>query len=165
MNLSGFFTEYIGSSVETIIWSLFIGIIAASALTFYNKQILGGFVRKLVANNASSPETAQTLSDTGYSKNVFVRYALREKSTFRKVVKAAEVTSNTKPDLANMHFYVPKELEERVDLQYNGGGTTVLSFLLSVLVFFAVAILSLVLVPILTDFVSTLFESFINSYN
>jgi len=167
MNLTGFFTEYLGSSLETIVWSLFIGIVVASGLTFYHKQILGGFVRELVANNAQTPETARTLADAGYSKNVFVKHALRPKSMFRKIVRlaGAEEIQSSKVDFENARFYVPKELEDRVELQYSGGGTTLLSVLMSFLVFLLVAVLSLVLIPILTDFITTMFEGFVSNYN
>ena len=57
---------------------------------FYNKNVLGGFVRNLDANGCLSPETAKTINELGVSRrNFFVRISLKHGYTLKNTVRQA----------------------------------------------------------------------------
>ena len=72
-------------SLEVIVWGLFIGIMIGGALAVYNKRFLGAFVRKLVEEEAFSPEKALTLGELGYEKNKLIQRELTKGVAFKAI--------------------------------------------------------------------------------
>jgi len=142
-----FLYEYGGTSVELIVWSLFLGIVLASVGVMYNKQILGGFVRLLLARKALSPESALTLEEAGYGKNPFVRFSLRKKSTFRKIVASDD----------ELHFYIPEEKALHASCMYEAKSNGLMGILIAIVMFAIVAFLSAMLLPLLLDLIGSMF--------
>ncbi len=83
-----------GMTLEIVVWSMFLGVMIGSFLIFFNKKVLGSFVRALIEAQAFSPETAKTLAETGFTKNFFVRTALRSRGTYRKIIQSASVAAS-----------------------------------------------------------------------
>ncbi len=78
------------SYVRIMILSIFAGIIIASIMAIFNKRTLGGFVRKIIAEDCVNPENAKTLSELGYMKNSAVRGSLKSGVTLKRVVRCVE---------------------------------------------------------------------------
>lgn len=77
-------------TLELVLTALFIGVSAAILISLYNKRIPGEFIRRLKANNATTPETAMTLYRLGYRKGTrLLKFSLREGATLRSVVKTS----------------------------------------------------------------------------
>ena len=73
-------------TVSLAIWCIAIGMIVAIFFVYYNRTILGGFVRTLIESGALSRDDAMTLTEAGYEKNFFVKNALKKGGMFRKIV-------------------------------------------------------------------------------
>ena len=84
---------YNGMTLEIIVWSMFFGVLLGSLLIFYNRNVLGAFIRVLLENGATSPSTAKTLEETGFLNNFFVRAALRTRGTYRRIIHASSAAS------------------------------------------------------------------------
>lgn len=77
-------------SVKYIIIGLFFGIIFAAISAFYNRRVLGKFIRALIKADATSPEKAKTLAELGFDKNGFVRTSLRNGCTLKNSTSCVE---------------------------------------------------------------------------
>jgi len=129
------------------VWSLFLGIVLAGVGTVYNTQILGGFVRLLLERKALSPDSALTLEEAGYAKNHFVRFALRDKSTFRKIVASED----------GKRFYIPEDKAIHASFRYEAKGNGLVGFAITVILFAVVAFLTSMLLPVLLDLLGSMF--------
>lgn len=171
-----------GTTLEIVIWSLFAGICLGIICGIYVKVILGAFVRKLLETGANSPSTAQTLDSSGLTPNPIVRFpvrhALREGSSYRKIVRtsdpenqlaqslddqpAVEIKRSSKRsktsaiDFSAAKFYIPDEFSFRASQIYDNRGNSVLFALISILAFLIVACLSFYIVPELISMIESL---------
>lgn len=132
------------NSLTMIVSSLFIGVIIACVAMLYHQLFLGGIVRRIIEKKAYSPEDALTVEQLGYSnKNIFIKFALRQNSTFRKTVHSPE----DQPD----RYYIPESIRMREEIRFRSKGNSVFGILLAVLVFLVVAYVSLTVVPWFID--------------
>lgn len=168
-----------GSSLVTfrvIVFGIFIGINLASLLAIFDKRVLGDFARTLISNDCLSPESAKTLAQLGYLKNLAVRSSLRSGYTLRRVVRCVEEEEHQqstaqkrleydaaksddaekkpkfketsfKPDLSEAHFYIPEELKYVAEIKFNKKGTNWLTFLAVLVLSTAVVFLVFWLTP------------------
>lgn len=153
MNLPDFsyLFEYQRSSLTMIVTSFLIGIIIASAAILYRQRFLGGIVRNILQKNALSEESALTMEELGYNpKNIFYRYALRNNSTFEKTVhRTAEMP---------IRYYIPQEIKDREEIRFRKKGNDYLGIILAVIVFIAIAFISLTVIPWFKDALSNIFS-------
>lgn len=77
-------------SLKYIIMGLFFGMIFAAISAFYNRRVLGKFIRALIKADATSPEKAKTLAELGFDKNGFVRTSLRNGCTLKNSTSCVE---------------------------------------------------------------------------
>ncbi len=77
-------------SARFLIFGIALGLILASILTTYTRTKLGGFLQKLIKNDATSPENAMTLHELGEFRNASVRRALAKGVTLGKLVRCRE---------------------------------------------------------------------------
>jgi ABC-type amino acid transport system permease subunit len=170
---------YKGMTLEIIVWSMFLGIIIGAIVTLYNKSILGAFVRKLLETGSTTPENAKTLEETGFANNIFVKFSLQIRSTYRKIIRAAAI-DNRIPDLASsgvaqagvkkrrkrsdsyklseLKFYIPEEMIMRADSFYSNKGTSILIVIMTAALFLTVAILSILIIPNLVQMLKNFVE-------
>ena len=173
--------EHLGISGESnmlpsIVIGIAIGFLIASCMVIFDKRVLGDFVRQLLSYECLSKESAKTLEELGYHKNSFVRGALKNGVSLRRVVKcveeeeflrsveklraeheASEGASNGKKvkyqepkfkmDPSVMHFYIPEEMKYTADVKFEKKGTGVHTLILSFVLVIAVAVALLFLIP------------------
>ena len=78
----------LGAMLPQIVLAIMLGIILASAAMLYERQYIGGFIRKLLSADAKSEEKALLLTDTGYGKSLIIKRMLRHRDTaVRKLVR------------------------------------------------------------------------------
>lgn len=82
----------LGETVRNIIIAVALALIAVSVMNAYTRQNLGGFIRRLIAEDCLSPDRAKTLSELGYFRSTSIRSALTRGTTLRLVVRRAEDT-------------------------------------------------------------------------
>lgn len=99
-------------SVSAIVLGLFLGIVIACIAMAYNKQVLGGFVRKLIISECNGAQSAKELSELGYLKNPFIRSAVQNSVNLRRVVKCVEEDEFYKQQSAEREAYEKKRADE-----------------------------------------------------
>ncbi len=149
------------SALELTVWSIAVGAVLAVLFTYYNRTILGGFVRTLINKEALSIDSAITLAQAGYQKNAFVKRALLKRDTFRKIVfevddeiviasEGHSFSARTKPiNLNTARFYVAQENRTMAELRYDNQGANIFGVITSVIVIFALAYVVTLIFPYL----------------
>ena len=72
-----------------LILGVYFGLVIASLVMFYNKNVLGALIRRLDEVGALGAESAKTLDELGFSKNIFIKLSLKRGNTLRKLVAIA----------------------------------------------------------------------------
>ncbi len=146
------FTSTTFTGVRGMIIALFVGAIIGSVASLFNKRVLGDFVRAVISEGCSSPESAKTLGELGFLKNSAVRSSLRSSGMLGRVVRcveedryeaeqaelrgilelrAAEDGGAVEPyralpykrNLNTAHFYIPAEKSDAAELRFSKKGT------------------------------------------
>ncbi len=168
-------------SLPTLIFSLFIGIIIASALAIFNKGVLGDFVRAIAREDATSPEKAKTLAELGFMKNSAVRSSLKKRGSLRHAVRCVEddiadlragaplraeiaaLYGDVSPEegavgagrtnLNEAHFYIPKDKLITAEIRYEKKGTNWLTLIGIIILSVIVVILLFRAMPEILQFI------------
>ena len=77
-------------TVQTVIFSLTAAIILVAIATYYHRVYLGRVVRRLLREEANSPEKAKTLMELGYFRSAFIRRELAHGTALRKLIRCTE---------------------------------------------------------------------------
>ena len=147
------------TTLNIIIWSLYIGFIIGIIITVYNRFVLGSLIRRLIEKGAYSEGGAITVAEAGCA-NPFVKFALRQSGTLRRIVYMVGDTPEElcQKNVSSGKFYIPDENIHRAEVIYGNSGTSLLSIVLSVLAFLVVVLISFFVIPnliqMLTNFIS-----------
>ncbi len=87
-NLSEFLIYTGETSLPIILWSIFAGVFIAAIASFVIKIKFGAFMQALLKNDASSPEKAMTLAETGIKAGFFVKFGLRSHASYKNLMVA-----------------------------------------------------------------------------
>ena len=148
-------------TVGTVVFGLFIGSVIACIAVFYNRQVVGSSVRKMLDGKIHDREHAVRLSDLGYKKNFFIRSLFRDSNSLRKVVKCVEEedfyaeqekarleyeekrnsgeklprfrTEIYRVDVDNDRFYIPEELEITAVTKFKKKGSSWVAMLIGII--------------------------------
>ena len=112
------------TNIQTILWLLMIGFAAAAVAVYCSNRFLGGFVRALLAVDATSPESALTMKELGVKSNPLLRAALGRKGEFSRMVA----------DAGGGRYYITPERIELAKVKYREKGAGMLSVLLLIAV-------------------------------
>lgn len=155
MNLSQLLTGG-NTTLASILWPLVAGVILAACAVFFNKQTVGKFVKKLFDAQANDADSAKSLSDLGLQKSVILKLALHPDSTLRKMVRSAPAEDASAPE----RFYIPEETAYRAEVTYNPDGSSVLTIVIAIVMFIAVAMILMTVIPDLVQMVSNAADAF-----
>ena len=148
-------------TVGTVVFGLFIGSVIACIAVFYNRQVVGSAVRKMLDGKIHDREHAVRLSDLGYKKNFFICSLFRDSNSLRKVVKCVEEedfyaeqekarleyeekrnsgeklprfrTEVYRVDVDNDRFYIPEELEITAVTKFKKKGSSWVAMLIGII--------------------------------
>lgn len=159
-------------SLRNIIVGIFVGIILAAAFASFDRNHLGGLVRKLVREDCLSPDKAKTLRELGYHRSPAVRGSLKRGSVLGNVVHCVEreqheqemqaaraaytaatgsdsgfVPSPFRMDLDSAHFYIPDEQHYAAEVRFEKDGSGWRSFLLVLILSVVAASLVILFLP------------------
>ena len=147
------------TQMEIVIWSIAVGASIAVLFTYYNRTVLGGFVRALISKEALSAETALTVDELGYTKNQFVKSALLRGGMFRKIVFEIEdeiliaseehsFSARSKPiDLDTARFYIAEENKIMAEMRYDNHGSNLFGVVVSIILIAILAYLATIFIP------------------
>ncbi len=137
----------VAAMAQTIVYAIAIGVILGAAIAVYTRSVLGGFVRALLKEGATSPENAKKLSQLGFFRNAAIRRELSRGVTLRKVVFCCEEeaflatrVANSqeesaggagkrreekpfRPDFLTARYYIPEELRYRAEIRFEKKGS------------------------------------------
>lgn len=176
------FTSTTFTGVRGMIVALFVGAIIGSVASLFNKRVLGDFVRAVISEGCSSPESAKTLGELGFLKNSAVRSSLRSNGMLGRVVRCVEEDSYEaeqaelrgiielraaedggevepyralpyKRNLNTAHFYIPAEKSDAAELRFSKKGTNLVVLVIGII---ASVLLLWVVLRILPDLLQML---------
>ena len=149
------------TTLNIIVWSLFIGFIIAVGVSVCNRLLLGTLIARLKDKEAFSEDSALTAKELGCA-NPLIRLALCKNSTFRRIVRMKGDTETVlcADRFTEARFYLPEENIRRAETVYGKTELTAGNVLLSVAAFFALAIVAFIVIPeliqMLSNFISTI---------
>ena len=158
-----------------LILGVYFGLVIASFVMFYNKNVLGALIRRLDEACALSPESAKTLDELGFSKNIFVKLSLKRGNTLRKLVAIAPAEGEASEDgrdltlfLASVEgrkysvdterFYLPEKKRDVAVDRFRKKGSGWLSVVLMVVVGLLVTIAIMKLAPSVAGLIESLID-------
>ncbi len=167
-------------SVELIVWALFGGFVFASLLAVYNKRLIGGLVKRILSENAISPEKALTVTELGYGTDWFIKNALRKDEALLRFVSrvdapaaddagdgAEDEEAEAKPssekrmiDFETTRFYIPEEKKYKAEVRYAGKGTDFVAFGICIVIFAVAAFAAIFLIPDLIQLIDNFVGTF-----
>lgn len=174
-------------TVELLVWALFGGFVFAALLAVYNKRLIGGLVKRIIAENATSPEKALTVTELGYGTDWFIKNALRKDAALLRFVarvdappakahdNGEEISSEVKSeaeaevkseaenkliDFETARFYIPEELKYRAEVRYAGKGTDFVAFGICIVIFAVAAFAAIFLIPDLIQLIDNFIGTF-----
>ncbi len=127
---------------RTILWTLTLGVAAATLIVYYNSRFLGRFVRALLQIDATSPETAVSAEELKIKLSPAVKFSLRPGTSFSQTVLTTE----------DGRYYISPSRVSLAKAKYRGKDTTIVFVLI---IFVILGIFSLAisyLFPNLLDF-------------
>ncbi|MBQ9802911.1 MAG: hypothetical protein IJW51_07585 [Clostridia bacterium] len=140
------------SMLTLLICGVCIGIVIASLVTLYQRNVPGGFIRAMLRAEAHSPETAKTLAALGYEKNALIRFELKHSTIMQKLVQqATEEGSGEEP-----RYYIPEELKHRAEIRYESKGNGPLQFAVTVVLSVLLALLLVKLMPFVLSMIDAI---------
>ena len=171
-------------TLRNVILGICFGIIIASIIAAYDKNMLGKFVRKIIKEECFEPDQAKTLEELGFEKNYFIASSLRRgNGILGKVVKCVEreekqseilrmkqeymnstgsdkgfVEAKYAIDLNTAHFYIPYDDHYAADIRFDNKGSGWRAFLLVIIVTLIIAILVCFLLPDMIQLVDNMID-------
>jgi len=151
-----------------IVEMMIVGFVIASGYIYYNKILLGSFVRTLLSEGCLSMQSAKTLSELGFMKNPFVRFSLRPSTSLCRIVSSADESfysegkrtggKKEKRDFSTLRFYISEEKYSKAEKLYEDSGVTALAVLATAIVFLIVAVICYYMIPELFNFTNEMFK-------
>ena len=164
-------------SVPLIVIAVFFGIAIALCSSVFTKRVLGGMVRKLLAEEALSSDSAKTLDELGFRNHLLLRFAVKGNVSLRRVVacreeeeflqKQAEARLESKSskkirtkvfrvDSKAHHFYILAEQRDAAATKFEKKGTSFGALWILLILLFVLMIVVLASLPRLMNWLDQL---------
>lgn len=168
-------------SAPLIVVGIFVGIAIALLSNVFTKRVLGELVRKLLAEEASSLETAKTLDELGFGSKILLQHAVKGNVSLRRVVYCREEeeflqkqeeacnasetpkkfrTKNFRVDPKIHHFYIPEAQKDAATFKFAKQGTSIGALWILLLLLFVLLMIVLFALPNLMGLLNNLIGSF-----
>ena len=110
-------------NIRMIIFGIFAGVLLASLYAIYVKNVIGAFVRKLLAVGCLAEEKAMTLEELGFNKNVFVKQALRGSLLASTVIHVKPEPKEGEEGTEAEKYYIKEERKYAAEMRFNARGS------------------------------------------
>lgn len=147
-----FLFQYEGITSDMLIWGAFLAVSLAACIAWIDRRFRGALIRALIAAEAYDPATARTLAEAGCARNPFVRLALfrRQSSLSLLLERLPAKAERTAPALFSFaaesgvcRYYIPQRSREKACALYAKKGSGFGTVLLTVFLFFFLALLAI----------------------
>jgi hypothetical protein len=110
-------------NIRMIIFGIFAGVLLASLYAIYVKNVIGAFVRKLLAEGCLAQEKAMTLEELGFNKNIFVKQALRGSLLASTVIHVKPEPKEGEEGAEAEKYYIKEERKYAAEMRFNARGS------------------------------------------
>ena len=110
-------------NIRMIIFGIFAGVLLASLYAIYVKNVIGAFVRKLLAEGCLAQEKAMTLEELGFNKNIFVKQALRGSLLASTVIHVKPEPKEGEEGTEAEKYYIKEERKYAAEMRFNARGS------------------------------------------
>lgn len=133
--------------IKIIVWSLGIGICLCNFYIYYNKTILGNFVRKFIEKEIFGEESAISAENLGLSQERFEK-ALKSSVALRGVVERLE----------QQHvYYIPEDKKAKAIKMFGTKGTSIIHVIIMSFIILAFSYLAGIALPWIISVIQGLF--------
>ena len=132
-------------SIQFIIMALAFGLIIAFIAVYYQRRVIGSFVRAIRSAEAIDEESAKTLAELGQENNVSAIAKLKKSASLRNLVTICDMKTETNGKIIiddSTRVYIAKEKEERSRKQFGDNEDSLIPIILGSLALLAVVVLS-----------------------
>ncbi len=132
-------------SIQFIIMALAFGLIIAFIAVYYQRRVIGSFVRAIRSAEAIDEESAKTLAELGQENNVSAIAKLKKSASLRNLVTICDMKTETNGKIIiddSTRVYIAKEKEERSRKQFGDNEDSLIPIILGSLALLVVVVLS-----------------------
>ena len=132
-------------SIQFIIMALAFGLIIAFIAVYYQRRVIGSFVRAIRSAEAIDEESAKTLAELGQENNVSAIAKLKKSASLRNLITICDMKTEANGKIIiddSTRFYIAKEKEERSRKQFGDNEDSLIPIILGSLALLVVVVLS-----------------------
>ena len=132
-------------SIQFIIMALAFGLIIAFIAVYYQRRVIGSFVRAIRSAEAIDEESAKTLAELGQENNVSAIAKLKKSASLRNLVTICDMKTETNGKIIiddSTRVYIAKEKEERSRKQFGDNEDSLIPIILGSHALLVVVVLS-----------------------
>ncbi|MBQ9941249.1 MAG: hypothetical protein IJO74_06910 [Clostridia bacterium] len=133
--------------LNIILWSLGIGVCLCNFYIYYNRIVLGKFVRELIKKSSYSENDAVFPDAVGLQNDLFLKNSLKSKtSVLYGVITRCE-----------NGFYIPEEKKDKAEKMYGLKGSSFAMVIISSAAIIATVYLLTIIMPYLVELAKNIF--------
>ena len=132
-------------SLQFVVMAIAFGLIIAFIAVYYQRRVIGSFVRAIRQAEAIDEESAKTLAELGQENNVSAIAKLQKSSSLRALISVCDAETTEKGTLIideSTRFYIAKEQEERARKQFGDRQDSLIPIIIGSIILVIVVILS-----------------------
>ena len=133
------------ASAQFIVMALAFGLIIAFIIVYYQRRVIGSFVRAIRNAEAIDEETAKTLAELGQEDNISAISKLKKSTSLRNLVTICNPTEAENGKIIideNTRFYIDEKNAERSRKQFGDGEDSLIPIILGSLALIVIVIFS-----------------------
>lgn len=132
-------------SLQFVVMAIAFGLIIAFIAVYYQRRVIGSFVRAIRQAEAIDEESAKTLAELGQENNVSAIAKLKKSPSLRALISVCDAETTEKGALIideSTRFYIAKEQEERARKQFGDRQDSLIPIIIGSIILVIVVVLS-----------------------
>jgi len=132
-------------SIQFIVMAIAFGLIIAFIAVYYQRRVIGSFVRAIRNAEATDEESAKTLAELGQEDNVSAVAKLKKSTSMRSLITILDAETTEKGKLIideSTRFYISKDKEERARKQFGDEQDSLIPIIVGTIALLIVVVLS-----------------------
>lgn len=132
-------------SIQFIVMALAFGLIIAFIAVYYQRRVIGSFVRAIRNAEAIDEESSKTLAELGQENNVSAIAKLKKSASLRNLITICDIKTESNDKIIideSTRFYIAKEKEERSRKQFGDNEDSLIPIILGSLALLVAVVLS-----------------------
>ncbi len=132
-------------SPQFIVMAIAFGLIIAFIVVYYNRQVIGSFVRAIRDAEAVDEASAKTLAELGQSENISAISKLKRSTSLQAIVTICDAATTEKGKMVfdeKTRFFIASKNDERARKQFGNDKDSLLPIILGSAALIIVVVLS-----------------------